>query len=139
MIDDDYSAGEVAFLLSLSRDDAEDMSVSWADSVGSASADSLPSSTSHEWDPVLLIARWCEVDAARRRVMGSRAEARILHMRLVEEQTEREIAAATGLSQPTVHRRWRSMVDEVVDELHGRRDRPTHLQLLPTLAELAAA
>jgi AraC-like DNA-binding protein len=117
-----YTPGEVVYLLSLSPQQARDASVRWADSVGSMSADGpAGSSAGGEHDPVLLIARWHDVRAARRRVIARKeahaAEAEaILALRLAGATT-RAVAGVVGLSYPTVHRRFRATVDEVLAEL----------------------
>jgi hypothetical protein len=134
-----YTPGEVAYLLSLSRSQARDESVRWSDSVGSLSHDDLPATTSTEFAPVLLIARWRDVHGARATVVArKRAEAAreldaaareaveqglaetwaIVAARLAASP-ERAIAAALGLSDTTVHRRFRASLEEILAELGG--------------------
>lgn len=111
-----YTPGEVVYLLSLTCAQARDESVRWADSCGSLSAEDLPATTSQEYDPVLLIARWHDVRAARERVVTTKEAAAVLEQRLAGG-TEREVGQALGVSDSTVHRRFRATVEEILAEL----------------------
>jgi hypothetical protein len=121
-----YTRGRVAYLLSLDHEDAVSLSVSWLDSVGSATMDGHHAATAHdEFDPVLLVAEWHDVQRARGRVIARRRDARALSRELVITQlrgegvSEREIAEALHMDDATARRRYRSFLDEVLDELGG--------------------
>jgi hypothetical protein len=65
---------------------------------------------------VLAIARWREVVDARDRVVRAKLDARILELRL-QELGARAVANEVGVSHPTVVRRLRATLDEVLAEL----------------------
>lgn len=100
----EYTRGEVHLLLSISAYDAREADASAA----SLGVDDAP-----------LIARWHDVRRVRGQVIDGKAEdARVLALAEVEVD-QREIAAATGLSQATVSRRIRATVDEILSGLGG--------------------
>jgi DNA-binding NtrC family response regulator len=115
----DYSAGEVRWLLAMRRDEAIEADqppsfLSQPDGGGDA-ASRLPT-----------IARWADVQRARRVVMNRRragAQAREADEALAAAKltamgaTEREVADRLDLAQRTINRRLRSFVDEVLEVL----------------------
>jgi hypothetical protein len=109
----------VAFLLALSHEDAIDISVAWRDSLASCTPDGPAApTTSEDWDPPILIARWHDVQRAKRRASIGRLRDEILRLR-VAGYTEVEVAQITGLTKPTARRRFAATIDEILDELGG--------------------
>lgn len=112
-----YSAGEIAFLLSLTRAEAIDLDASQPDSLAHLAEDPHSGGGDHE-QQLPTIARWHDVQAARRRVTAKKADLAIVAMRGAG-LSEQEIAEQLGSSQPTVHRRYRATLTEVQAALGG--------------------
>lgn len=119
MARDLYSRGEVAFLLSLTRDDAIDEDASQADSLSRCTPDGPGSTTSHEeWDPVFTIARWNEVHAAKACIVKTKVELAVLELR-VGGHTEQELADHLGIHRLAGRRRFGASLDELLELLGG--------------------
>jgi hypothetical protein len=114
-----YTVAEVAFLLALSHEDAIDISVAWSDSLAKCTHDGPAApTTSEDWDPPMLIARWHDVQAAKRRAQIGKLRLEILRLR-VAGYTELEVAQLVGLGKKTAARRFRASLDEILEELGG--------------------
>lgn len=133
-----YTAAEVVFLLALNQKQAEELSEGFVDSVAHLAEDPDVRGGAGEDSGVLVIARWRDVHEARDRARA-RAEPyiapedvdRIVALS-VHGYTQREIADQVEISQATVHRRIRGMLDLILEELGGEAepaveqlDRPT--------------
>jgi hypothetical protein len=128
---DGYTRGEVVYLSSLSRREAIDEDASQPDSLARTSPDGPGAPTAHEdWDPVFAVARWHDVQAARRRVVERKmaaagADPRAIRLELVILElrvrgwTERAIAEHTGLQALAVRRRFTAGIADILDELGG--------------------
>ncbi len=121
-----YTVGEVLYLLSLEREDAIGDDVSQPNSVSRFTADGFSAPTATEQDRVMTIARWNDVQDAKSRAGRERLgklEKLLMAMRVLEF-TEREIADWFGVSQWTVHMKWRASLDEILLELGGAAGPP---------------
>jgi hypothetical protein len=130
-LSDGYSRGEVVYLSSLSRREAVDEDASQPDSLARTSPDGPGAPTTHEeWDPVFAIARWHDVQAARRRVVQRKmtaagADPRAIRLELVILElrvrgwTERAIAERTGLHRLTIRQRFSAGIADILAELGG--------------------
>lgn len=119
-----YTRGEVLYLLSLKREDAIDEDAGQPDSCAMLSPDDLPSTTHAEWDPVFAIARWHDVQGAKRRLekRWERVHAE-LGLEIVElrarEATEEQVAELVGLHRLAARRRFHATLEDIMRELGG--------------------
>ncbi len=126
-----YTRGEVVYLLSLTHSDAVSEDARQPDSLARTSPEGPGAPTAHEeWDPVFTVARWHDVQAARRRALerkmtAANADPRQLKLELIILElrsrgwTEEEIAQRAGLAQQSVSRKARATLAEIVAELGG--------------------
>lgn len=110
-----YSPGEIAWLLSLTYEEAVSADASPVSSTGQLSGDGTSGSADGPQVPV--IARWNDVRRARQ-IVREKRDQEILELRVAGE-TEQEVAAKVGLSQQTVSRRFRASLRDILDELGG--------------------
>lgn len=116
----EYSRAEVVWLLSIDDpDDVRALDEGLVDSLAPLTAGSGASSADGAGVPV--IARWHDVRRARERVCAAKLDREIVERRVAGEG-EREVAAEVGVSQPTVHRRFRATIDEILEELGGEAE-----------------
>lgn len=116
-----YTPGEVLFLLSLTREEAIDVDASQPDSCAHLSEDPIPSGDAGDDAELFTIARWHDVHDARRRIVHSKRDDLLLQLR-ARDFSQEEIAAVLGSSQPTVSRRIKATLRELLDDL-GADDR----------------
>lgn len=117
-----YTRGRVAFLLSLSHQDAVDEDACQPDSLARCTHDGPGSATTHEeWDPLFAIAEWNDVHRAKDRVIarGRQAEAQLALDLELAGHTAREIGELLKASHVTVWRQARGLLDLILAELGG--------------------
>ena len=128
---DAYTAGEVVWLLGLSREEVE-----LEDQPGSTLGQ--PDGGGEHGHRIPTLARWAEVRRARDAVIRRRraAEAVARGMAVLElvarGYTQQEAAAIAGVSQPTVSRRVRASLRDILAELGGElglEDATSHIEL----------
>lgn len=131
---DGYTRGEVAWLLSLTREEAVQQDACQSDSLAHlADEDASDSHTAtHEWDPVMTIARWNDVHRARQRAIARLMLDDGLPPATVHEElvivtlrswglTEREVADLVGVDRFAARRQFGGMLARVLDELGGEK------------------
>lgn len=111
----DYTAAEIGFLLSIDEDEARLIDAGVGSQLGRLSGNGASSE-----DPgVFAIARWHDVHRARARVLARKgSDAMVLSLGLAQ-MPQRRIAAVMAISQPTVSRKIKATLDEILDELGG--------------------
>lgn len=113
-----YTVAEVGFLLSIDEEEARNIDAGMGSQLGSLGGEAS-SGHSSEDPSVFAIARWHDVHDARARVLANRrAESMVLSLSLAE-MPQRTIAAAVGISQPTVSRKLKASLTEILEELGG--------------------
>lgn len=116
---DSYSRGEVIWLLSLTRDQAIEMDSNHRDScAGLAASNESGGSISAVAQSVPTIARWADVQRARRDVIREKEGLAILQLR-AGGFSEREIAKLSDRDRLALRRRWHATVLEILDRLGG--------------------
>ena len=116
-----YSRNDVAFLLSLTHDEAVEQTFPVVSSLSKLSDETQAHGLADEDREVPLIARWAEVDRARRRVHENKANVALTQLRL-QGYTDEEVAGMLGLGRRTVGRRWRATLEEILQLLGGEYD-----------------
>lgn len=117
-----YTRGRVAYLLSLSREDAIDEDACQPDSLARCAPGGPGSPTTHEeWDPPFAIAEWHDVHRAKDRVIrrGRAAEGALALELQLRGHTAREVGELLKASHVTAWRRARGLLDLILDELGG--------------------
>jgi len=140
---DRYSKGEVAYLLALERWDAIEDDASQPDSCALLNPDGPLSGTTHvEWDPIFTIARWHDVQRARRAVIARRMrvddvelavivfEQRVLQLRALG-LSEREVGELLGVDRLFARRRFGAAIADVLEELGGEALDEERLSTVP--------
>ncbi|HVW16718.1 MAG TPA: hypothetical protein VHB30_00585 [Solirubrobacteraceae bacterium] len=125
----DYTRGEVAYLLSLSLEDARVEDEGVRSFLGNLTSGGPSTSASDGSGRLPTVARWHDVHGALARVKARRsgavrASAAVAVGLAVRGVSERAIAAAIGVSQSSAHRYIRRTLDEVLDELGGEAQPP---------------
>lgn len=110
-----YTPGEVLWLLQMGRTEAIDYDAHPRDSCADLSSDPHGGGSSSE-DQLPVIARWLDVQRARQAIASHKADAVVLELR-ANGFTEEEVARLVDLSQPTVNRRFRASLGELVEAL----------------------
>lgn len=118
-VQEGYSRNEVAFLLSLTYEQAIEQASQIGSSLGKLTEEGHQS-FEPDGSEVPLIARWREVHAAREQVSAQKEYLIVLQLRL-EGHTEQDISVLLGLNRRTVGRRWRATLLEILDILGGER------------------
>jgi AraC-like DNA-binding protein len=78
----------------------------------------VPSGDSGDDSELFTIARWHDVHDARRRIVRSKRDDLLLQLR-AHEYSQEEMATVMGDSQPTISRRIKATLRELLDELGG--------------------
>lgn len=116
-----YSRNEVAFLLSLSHEEAVERTFPVGSSLRKLSDESEGYGFCAEDHDVPLIARWAEVDRAKRRIIANKESIALMQLRL-QGYTDEEVAGMLGLGRRTVGRRWRATFAEILESLGGEAE-----------------
>lgn len=116
-----YQRNEIAFLLSLDRQQALEYASGMRDSIGHLTEERGHSGFSPDDTDVPFIAMWAEVNAAAARIKDAKANLALLHLRL-QGYTDEEIATELKLGRVTVGRRWRATLEEILNELGGEAE-----------------
>jgi hypothetical protein len=116
-----YSRHEIAFLLSLSHEEAIEQTHPVVSSLRKLSDESEGHGFCAGDRDVPLIARWAEVDRAKRRVAQNKESIALTQLRL-QGYTDEEVAGMLGLGRRTVGRRWRATLQEILELLGGETD-----------------
>lgn len=116
-----YTRPQIAFLLSLSHEEAIEATFPVGSSLRKLSDETDYHGFCAEDSDVPLIARWTEVDQARKRVSRNKEHIALAQMRL-QGYSDEEVAARLGLSRRTVGRRWRATLQEVLELLGGESE-----------------
>lgn len=117
---DGYSRNEVAFLLSLTHEEAIEYASQVQSSLGKLSEEGHQTFEPDGSD-VPFIARWAEVNNAREKILKHKKDLDILHLRL-QTYSENDIAILANMNVRTIGRRWRATLLEIMDFLGGERD-----------------
>lgn len=112
-----YTRGEVVFLLSLSRDQAIDMDAHPRDSCAGLS-DDHESGGGDDDSGVMVIARWLDVQRAKKAIVRDKESLAILQLR-AGGFGERELGRLMGTGQMAVRRRAHATVTEILEHLGG--------------------
>lgn len=131
----DYTRGEVAWLLGLTREEALLEDACQPDSLAHlADEDASDSHTAtQEWDPVMTVARWSDVHTARTRVLAGRLLEDGVEPVAVQQElvivtlttwglTGPEVAAIVGVDRFTARRRFSGLLRYILDELGGEQE-----------------
>jgi hypothetical protein len=110
----DYTAGEVAWLLSLTRTDAIEHDAP-------SSHLGQPDGAGEGGHRIPTLARWAEVHGVKRRVVCRRRDALAAEL-VARGYTQPEVAELLDSSQPTIHRRFKASVRDILAELGGEAD-----------------
>lgn len=115
-----YTPAEVLWLLSMDRDQAIACDCGLVSQLQGMTPDGTPGGGSAGQDdrPLMVICRWWDVQNARTAVVIERLHQQVLDMR-AREQTDPDVAAATGLSKTTMRRRFEKALASIVDELNA--------------------
>lgn len=114
-----YSRNEVAFLLSLTHDEAIEHAVQLQSSLGKLSEEGHQSFEPDGSD-VPFIARWAEVNRARERIVKHKNDLALLQLRL-QDYKEKEISVILNMNVRTAGRRWRATLLEIMEALGGEK------------------
>lgn len=138
-----YTKGEVAYLLGLERRHAIGDDVSQPDSCALLNPDGPMAGTTHsELDPVFTIARWQDVQRARRAIIARRMEHEgltaeavaleqlILYLRAAGF-SEREVGEALGIHNLMARRRFGAAIADVLEELGGEASETERTSTVP--------
>lgn len=117
---DGYSAGEVVWLLSLTREEALAHDSAPRTSTAHMSTDGTERAQSSEGPSLPAVVRWNDVHDARARVLDRKRMVQVIRLRGFG-YTQQEIAEKLGVSQPTVSRAFKAAVREVLEELGGEQ------------------
>jgi hypothetical protein len=118
MSDGGYTRNDVAFLLSLSHEEAIEQTFPVGSSLRKLSDETGAHGFCAEDHEVPLIARWAEVNAAKHRIIASKENIALMQLRL-QGYTDEEVAGVLGLGRRTVGRRWRATLQEILEALGG--------------------
>jgi hypothetical protein len=116
-----YTRNEVAFLLSLSHDEAVEQTFPMGSSLRKLSDETEGHGFCAEDHDVALIARWAEINQAARRVRLNKESIALTQLRL-QGYSDEEVAGMLGLGRRTVGRRWRATLQEILDLLGGEHE-----------------
>jgi hypothetical protein len=119
IVQEGYSRNEVAFLLSLSHDEAIEHASQLQSSLGKLSEEGHQS-FEPEGSDVPFIARWAEVNRARERIVKHKNDLALLQLRL-QDHTEKEISVLLNMNVRTAGRRWRATLLEIMEALGGEK------------------
>lgn len=124
-----YTPGEVVWLLQMDREQAISYDAYPRSSCADLSEDPHGSGSSDGDDELFVIARWWDVMRASARITTDKQTGEIAVLR-ARGYTEEEVGRMLGLSQPTVHRRFRASLKElllVLGEFHDDLERESRI------------
>lgn len=113
-----YTRGEVVWLLSLTREQAIDMDATQRDSCAGLADDTDLLGGTGEPSQLPTIARWHDVQRAKREVVRAKEGLASLQLR-AHGYSERELAKLFNRDRLALRRRWHASIEEIIERLGG--------------------